>query len=149
MKQPPPCVLIVLQAVLHLLAGRESSIKLKPSRSRQCVSWQSCVTMVKSRSFVASQLKVQQAVDDGKSPKENVKAAKALLDSIEDDSENDKVTMTARGSTSARRSRWMFAVIAYHTAVSEISARFSGIFCNRPFPQGLTQYTLTMKTVGP
>ncbi|CAE8734168.1 unnamed protein product [Polarella glacialis] len=137
MVRPPQRVLLVLQSVLHLLAGRESSIQLKPSGTPKDVSWSSCVTMMRSRSFLASLLSIQQAVDDGKSTKENVKVAKAMLDSIEGDTEDDKVNMVASASSAAMRMlRWVFAVIAYHTAVSEISARFGGVCAKDLFPEG-------------
>ncbi|CAE8624979.1 unnamed protein product [Polarella glacialis] len=127
MGRPPQRVFLVFQSVLHLLAGSESSIQLKPSGTPKDVSWASCVTMMRSRSFLASLLNIQQAVDDGKLTKENVKVAKALLDSIEGDSEDDKVNIVARTSS---------AVVAYHTAVSEISARFGGVCAKDLFPEG-------------
>jgi len=123
--RPPPVCETVCQAVLYLLAGIEPSIQVKSNGSPKDATWKSCAAMMRSGSFVNSMQEVPAQIDCSRCLRQNVRAAKELLQAVPGASHDEKVAAVGRCSLGASRfCGWALCMVDYFEAAAEISERF-------------------------
>jgi hypothetical protein len=125
---PRPPVVTICRAVLHLLAGLEPEIPIKQDGSPTNDSWGGCRAMMKNTHFLRQVLELPSHIDEGRLMKKRVVACRKLIDTLEGNSESDKIQIAARASRTMCQQllRFLFGLVKYYDGVAEFRERFGG-----------------------
>jgi len=118
---PRPPVVTICRAVLHLLVG------LKQDGSPTNDSWGGCKAMMKNSHFLEQVLELPSFIDEGRLMKKRVVACRKLIDTLEGNSESDKIQIAGRASRMCQQLlRFLFGLVKYYDGVAEFRERFGG-----------------------
>lgn len=122
----PPCgVDCVLECVLHLRAGIDSTIAVdSKGRVKDC-SWKASQKMMKNpKHFLADLCDFKTLIENGNVPERNIRAACTIRDAMGEDFSLDN--MKKKSFAAAGLTKWVLNVIRYHEIVSQIRTDFEG-----------------------
>jgi len=123
--RPPAGVDLVLEAVLHLLAGIDPSIQLNSSGGLKDTSWKASTAMMKEpRRFLFALMNFNTLVDNGGIPERNIKSASRLCESMGPDFSPECIARKSVAASSL--CRWVLSIIQYYDIVTQIRADFKG-----------------------
>merc|ERR1712048_612701 len=107
----------------------------KRERTPKEVSWESEKAMMKSATFSSSVHALPGLLEEGTCLGPNVDAARALLESVEGDTVEERCAYMRRCSTCAANfCKWAHCIIEFCDALQEISERFGGASIKDLFP---------------
>merc|ERR1712232_1276190 len=122
--KPPAGVDCILEAVLHLRAGIDSTIAVdSKGRVKDC-SWKASQKMMKDpKRFLADLRDFKTLIENGNVPDRNIQAACRRRDAMGDDFSH--AAMAKKSGAAAGITVWVLSVIRYHQIVSQIRTDFA------------------------
>lgn len=120
-------VVTICRAVLHLLAGLQHQIPIKRDGSPTIDEWGACKTMMKNTHFMKNVLELPSLIDEGKLMNKRVVECRRLIDTLEGNSESDKIQIAGRASHMCQQLlKFLFGLLKYYDSVAEFRERFGG-----------------------
>lgn len=128
MAKPPRVCEEVCLAALHLLAGLATEIPIKCDGSPKKADWSVCKLMMRdTASFRKQILELPSYIDQGRVRADRVAKCRQVIDTIEGDSESEKIQYAARASRMCQQLvTFLIGVVKYYDSVAEFRERFGG-----------------------
>jgi hypothetical protein len=121
--KPPGGVDLVLESILHLRAGLDSTIAVDARGRVKDSSWKASQKMMKdAKKFLADLRGFKTLIENGVVPERNIQAACRIRDAMGQDF--SQVGMARKSLAAACLTEWVLNIIRYHEIVSRIRTEF-------------------------